>query len=241
MLPKLNHPTFETTIPSTGAAVKYRPFLVREHKMLMKAVEFNDDTNLIETFKTLVHECTFKTLDVATMPMFDVEYLFLKIKACSTGSNNAVRYTCENVVDGVKCGQSVILNIDTEQTKVEVPNKDTLVIMLDDKGTGVRMRYPSFEDYVKHTKVKSLSELSSEFTLDCVDVVFDSTTVYVPGKDFTRDELRVFMDDIGDESAEKIAQFIENIPQIELHTKIKCPKCGNESEIHLVGLDDFLE
>ncbi len=241
MLPKLSHPTFSTKLPSTGATVKYRPFLVKEHKTLMKAVEFDDETNLIETFRNLVNECTFNVLDANTLPMFDVEYLFLKIKASSTGSKNAIRYECENVVEGVKCGQTVTINLDTEMATVNVPPKEELIIMVDDNGTGIRMKYPTFETYVTRGRTKSLSELSEEFTLDCVDIVFDANNVYTADKDFTREELRAWMDDLSESSLEKVAAFIENIPDVELKMDIRCPKCGNKVSIHLVGLDDFLE
>ena len=240
MLPKLTYPTFETQVPSTGVTVKFRPFLVKEHKTLLKAVEFNNPTNLIETFKSLIDECTFHAVDVDKLAMFDVEYLFLKIKGASTGSISPVRYICNNVVDGVECKQSINLNLDTEHAFVTVPEAQKKVIRFG-TGSGLKLRYPSFEDYVKRGGVKSALELSEEFVLDCVESVFDSEASYLPGKDYSRDELRVFIDNLTEDAANEITEFIENIPQVEMNVPIKCPKCGNTDELHLRGLEDFLE
>lgn len=241
MLPKLSHPTFETTIPSTGEKIKFRPFLVKEHKTLMKAVEFNDQTNLIETFKNLVSECTFGAVDVYKLAMFDVEFLYLKIKGSSTGSINPVRYKCNGEVDGQPCGQVITMNLDTEQAVVNVPDTNKTIVIDEVNGIGIKLKYPSFEDYMRRGSDKDIIELSEEFVLDCVDVVFDKDTVYLPGKDYTRDELRSFIDEMDEKSADLITEFVNNIPQVEMSVKIRCPKCGNEDELHLRGLGDFLE
>lgn len=240
MLPTLTYPTFSTTVPSTGQVVKYRPMQVKEHKLLMKVVEFQDETNLIETFRTIIKECAFG-LDISKLAMFDVEYLYLKIKGASTGTINTVRYKCngKNEETGEACKNSILVNLDTELATVQVTENKP--IALDDAGIGIRMKYPTFEDYVKRGGIDKIDVLSEEFVLDCVDYIYDKDKIYVPGVDCTREELRTFVDSISESAADKITEFISNIPQVELELPIRCTKCKNEDVIHLRGLDDFLE
>lgn len=240
MLPKLEYPVYETKIPSNGKTVKYRPFLVKEHRMLMKAIEFNDETNLIETFKNLIKACVLTDVDVDKLAMFDVDWLYLKIKGVSTGSVNQVKYKCNHVgADGAACGNSVLVNLDTEQAVLNVP--DSLNTIMVGKDVGVKMRYPTFEDYIRNGRAQSLIELTEEFVLDCIESVFDKEAIYTPGVDFTREDLREFVNGFTNEASEKITEFVENIPQLEMKMDIRCPKCGNHDVIHLRGIDDFLE
>lgn len=240
MLPTVTHPTFDTVIPSTKETVKFRPFLVKEHKMLLKAVEFNNPTNLIETFKSLINTCTFGAIDVSKLAMFDIEYLFLKIKGASAGSVTPVKYTCGAVVDGEECGETININLNTDNAYVDIPEGVDDIIKVSD-GVGLKLKYPSFDDYVRRGGDKTALEMSEEFVIDCVELVFDKESVYLPGKDFTRDEIREFIDNLTEDDALKITTFIESIPQVEMKVPIRCHKCGNTDELHLRGLDDFLE
>lgn len=246
-LPKLNHPTFETFIPSTGAKVKFRPFVVREHKTLMKAVEFEDQVNLVETFKRLIDDCTFNKLDVGKLAMFDVDWLYLKIKSASTGSLNPIRYRCGATVTEIgengenverECGQEVTVRLDTEAATIKVP--DARVIYLTPE-IAMTMRWPTFDDYARKGELKSVVDVTEEFVLDCVETIAEPNRTYTPGTDFSREELRAFIEDLTDEAVDKIKAFIENIPDVEMDVELHCPKCGQRANIHLVGLEDFLE
>lgn len=240
MLPKLAHPTFETEIPSTKVKIKFRPLQVKEHKLLMSVVEFQDETNLIETFRTIIESCTFGQ-KISNLAMFDVEYLFLKIKGASTGSINTVKYTCNGKKeDGSTCGHTILLNLDTDLAKVDIKDVNRIIV-LDSNGVGVSLKYPTFEEYVKRGGIDNINVLSEEFILDCVDNVFDKDNVYKMGLDYTREELKAFMDGISEEASNKILEFINNIPQVEMKVPIRCSKCGNNDTLHLRGLDDFLE
>lgn len=240
MLPKLSYPTFETTVPSTQEKVKYRPFLVREHRMLMKAIEFNNDVNLVETFKDLVNECTFNAVDASKLTMFDVDWLFLKIKSASTGGLSPVRYKCVNTVDGVTCGAKITLNLNTDTAVVKIPDASSLVVDLGG-GIGVRLRYPTFEEYTLKPEGMSAVEVSEELMLSCIAEAWDKDQTYEPGKDFSRQELKEWLGFISETAGERIADFIINMPQVTMSAPIKCPKCGSESVLDLEGLDDFLE
>ena len=245
-LPKMNHPTFETTIPSTGAKVKFRPFVVREHKSLMKAVEFGDDVNLIETFKTMISECTFHSVDVNKLAMFDVDWLYLKIKAASTGSINPVRFRCgakvteideAGISHDVECGQEVTVRLDTESAFVKVP--DSMIIYVTPE-VAMTMRWPTFSDYSRKSAFTSVVDVTEDFVLDCIASINEPDKTHVVGTDFTRDELRAWIEDLTDDAVEKLKQFIRDIPEVEMNVSLKCHKCGQQANIHLKGLDDFL-
>lgn len=247
MLPKLSHPTFEATIPSTGRKVKFRPFVVKEYKTLLKAIEFEDETNLIETFKSLIEECTFGKLDVNKLAMFDVDWLYLKIRGASSGTVNPIKYKCNNTVtvkneDGDEvdqpCGSEVTVAVDTERATINVPETETIFVTED---IAMKMRWPSFEDYVRKGNMTSLVDVSDDFVLDCIESVSDRERTYVLGDDFSREELRDFIENLTDEVVGKIKRFIAGIPEVELVQEIRCPKCGARETLHFRGLNDFLE
>lgn len=247
-LPKLSHPTFETCIPSTGAKVKFRPFVVREHKILMKAVEFEDPVNLVESFKAVISDCTFNKIDIGALPIFDVDWLYLKIKAASTGSINPVNFKCANVVSVTKddgtvqqeeCGHVVTVNIDTEAATIHVP-QDSKVVFLTPT-IAVTMKWPSFDDQYQFKSIRGAADVSEDLVLSSIESVSDPERTYSVGIDFTREELSEFINDLPDACMNKIHDFIQSTPDIEMTLNIRCPKCGNAAEINMVGLEDFLE
>lgn len=247
MLPKLSHPTFELVLPSNGKTVKYRPFLVKEHKTFMKAIEFDDQANLVNTFKNILTDCTFGELDFTKTPMFDVEYIYLKMHGNSAGSITTSTYRCNNEItdehgNKKECGTKIDVDIDIDRATVDVPKtKESFTIMLDEeKKIGIKLKYPNFEDYMKFGKSQDADDLSIDFIISCIDMIFDSEAVYLLDKDFTKQELIDYIDNFDKETLDKISSFIENIPDITLELEIKCPKCGAVDKLVLRGLDDFL-
>lgn len=247
MLPKINHPTFETIIPSTKKKIKFRPFLTKEYKLILTAYELKDETNYIETFKNILKECTFGKVDVNKLTIFDVNWLYLHIKNVSKGSIENVKFTCKNLIEvqnengetEVKeCNQEIIVKIDTKNISIDVPEKKP--IFLNDS-IALNMRWPLFEDFVKKTNMTNIVEITEDFIMDCIESISDKENTYVNGIDFDRKELSNFLGELTEDQLEKIKEFISNIPEVELEFDLRCPKCGNKEHVHLKGFEDFLE
>ena len=226
-LPKIQHPTFETELPSNKQKVKYRQFTVKEHRLLMTANEFADPTNLSETFRSIIQNCTFDLVDIDNLPMFDVDWLYMTIRSAAAGGIVKVTYTCNGQTEAGRCGNQLNLALDTH---VKVTND-----------IGIKLRYPTFDDYAKKYGMGDLQKLKEELILDCVELVYDKDEVSYANKDFTRQELADFLDTLDEVSSNKIVHFVNNIPDIQMDVPIRCSKCGNQTELHLKGLNDFLE
>ena len=233
-LPVLNTPNHEMEIPSSGEKVTYRPFLVKEQKILMMAQESGDETHMIRSIGDIVKSCTFGKIDKPhTLPTFDLEYMFLMIRAKSVGSEIELKVTCpddeETVVDH---------KINLDDIKVQHTEGHTKQIMLTDE-IGLEMNYPSM-DMVRGFAVDNakITELSFELIRNSVKTVFDKDNVY---DDMSAKDLDNFIEQMTTEQFEKISKFFETMPKLSHTVKVTNPNTGVENKIVLEGLQSFLE
>ena len=235
-LPKLTTPTYELELPSTDEKIKYRPFLVKEEKILMMAMESKATADITQAVKDIVSECTFKKIDITNMPMFDVEYIFLQIRSKSVGEVSKLKLLCPD--DG-KTYADVEINL--TEVKVQVGDDHTNKIELGD-GKGMIMKYPTLESF----KESGIRDINPSNMLDvigtCIMQIFEEEgkKTYDP-KDQTKKELTDFIEQLNTKQFKDVQKFFETMPKLKHEVTIKNPKTKKESKITLTGLNDFFE
>jgi hypothetical protein len=215
-------------LPSSGKTVKYRPFLVKEHKVLLTMTEA-DDSEVSRIVKELVDVCTFNELDVSKLPHFDIEYMFLHLRAKSIGENVEVIVNCE-------CGEKIEASFNIEDVKVESKADNSNKIMLDDEH-GIEMDYPKFEDVVKIYSTKETEAVVNLIT-SCVKGIFDGEN-YWEAEDQTKEELEEFVLSLTKQQFDKIEEFFINAPKVVQVIECDCKECGKHNVTRLEGLSNF--
>ena len=233
-LPKLNTPTYELEVPSTDEKIKYRPFLVKEEKILMIAMESKDNTQIVNAVKDIVSACTFDKIDISSMPMFDVEYIFLNIRAKSVGEVSKLRVLCPD-------DKKTYTNIDVDLTKVnvEIGEGHTNKIELTDD-TGMIMTYPTIDSFTETGITTVSAENMIELIGSCVLQIYEDKGEKVyQGKDQTKKELTEFIESMNTAQFKKVQKFFDTMPKLKHTVKVKNPKTKKSSDITLNGLNDF--
>jgi len=233
-LPKLNTPTYELEVPSTDEKVKYRPFLVKEEKILMIAMESKDNAQIINAVKDIVKSCTFEKVDVSSMPMFDMEYIFLNIRAKSVGEISKIKVLCPD-------DKTTYANIELDLTEVEVQVGDdhTNKIELTDD-TGMIMTYPTIDSFLD----SGIEKIDANNMLDvigsCVLQIYENKGEKVyQAKDQTKKELTEFIESMNSGQFRKLQSFFDTMPKLKHTIKVKNPKTKKTSDVTLSGLNDF--
>ena len=231
-LPVLNAAKYKTIIPSLNKEVEYRPYLVKEEKILMIALESNDQKQILTAIKDVINNCLYDDIDVNKLAMFDIETLFLKLRSKSVGETTEVKAKCE------KCEHEHVQQINFDDIKLpEVKNKITKIKLTDT--VGVMLKYPSISDVEKHNinEGESVENIMEIITV-CIDSIYDADNVY-SAKDESRKSLKEFIDSLNSQQFSKMTNFFESIPALAYNLKFKCNKCEHENEIELRGLQNF--
>ena len=233
-LPKLNTPTYELEVQSSDEKISYRPFLVKEEKILLMAMESNKNEEVIQAVKDIVSSCTFGKVNLGKMPMFDVEYIFLKIRSKSVGEVSKLKLLCP---DDKKTYADVEINLD--DVTVQVDEGHTNKIELTDD-MGMIMTYPTIDSFSKH----GITTISSKNMLDvistCVLQIYEKKgEVIHEAADQTKKELNEFIEQLNTGQFRKLQKFFDTMPRLRHTVKVKNPKTKKESDITLSGLNDF--
>ena len=233
-LPKLTTPTYELEIPSTDEKIKYRPFLVKEEKILMLAMESKATADITQAVKDIVSECTFNKINISNMPMFDVEYIFLQIRSKSVGEVSKLKLLCP---DDKKTYADI--ELDLNEVKVQVGEDHTKKIELDN-GMGMIMTYPTIDSF----NDSGIRDINASNMLDvisgCIMQIYEKNgeKTYDP-KDQTKKELTEFIEQLNTKQFKDVQKFFETMPKLKHEITIKNPKTKKESKITLTGLNDF--
>jgi hypothetical protein len=235
-LPKIATPTYELEIPSIKKTIKYRPFLVKEEKILIIAMESEDPKQITEAVKTVIGNCVLtKGIKIEQLSTFDIEYLFLNIRGKSVGEQVDVLIICPD--DGVT---QFPVSINLDDIKVQVSEIHTRDIKLDDILT-LRMKYPSMQEFIKNN-FNNESEISVDDTFDmissCVEQIYSEEESWSTS-DVTKKELIEFLDGLSSKQFKDIEKFFETMPKLSHTIKIKNPNTDVESEVVLEGLTSF--
>jgi len=234
-LPKLNVPVYEAILPSTEKVIKYRPFLVREEKLLLTAQESGEDA-VLPAVKQIIKNCVQGELDVDNMPIFDIEYLFLRLRAKSVGEEVTLGlkpWGCPQN-DGKLCKFTTEVSINLEEIECKKDKKHSSKIMLDDK-IGIMMKYP---DMSQVGMKGSETEMGMKVISNCINMVFTKEETHERDS-FTDKELDEFIDSLNSIQMEKINNFFETMPTIKHTAKYSCKTCGEEKETTIQGLNSF--
>ena len=237
-LPKLNVPVYEAILPSTEKVIKYRPFLVKEEKLLLTAQESGDDA-LLPAVKQIIKNCVQGEIDINNMPLFDIEFLFLRLRAKSVGEEVTLGlkpWGCPNN-EGELCEKTTKVNINLEDVKVIKDEKHSSKVMIDDV-IGIKLSYPDMNKLGKMgTEITSASE-GMKVIKDCIDMIFTKDETYEKGS-FTDKELDEFLDSLNTQQFMKIKDFFDTMPALKHTVKYKCETCGEEKETTIQGLNSF--
>ena len=233
-LPKLTTPTYELEIPSTDEKIKFRPFLVKEEKILMMAMESKASADITQAVKDIVKECTFNKVKIDDMPMFDVEYIFLQVRSKSVGEISKLKLLCP---DDKKTYADVELNLN--DVKVQVGEDHTNKIELDN-GMGMIMTYPTIDSF-KDSGIRDINANNMlEVISGCVLQIYeeDGKKTY-DSKDQTKKELIDFIEQLNTKQFKLVQKFFETMPKLKHEITITNPKTKKENKVTLTGLNDF--
>jgi hypothetical protein len=247
-LPKIDLPIFELQLKSVDEPVKFRPFLVKEEKLLLMALQADDEDAIIKTIKQVINNCLVSDIDIDKLPIFDIEYLFLNVRARSMGEMVETYFVCKNVVgnekadDGtdipVECAHMMPVKINL--LEIKPPDRETSTkIMITDK-IGIQMTYPSLQTLKYVDGVVSSDDMNKVFDLvyECADYIFDEAGMYYV-KESDRQEFDNFLSSLTQEQFDRVIGFFDRLPKIEHDVEHKCQKCGFDHKLHLEGLNDF--
>ena len=238
-LPKINTPTYELTLPSNRKKVKYRPFLVREEKILVLALESEDQKQITDAIIQIIGDCLItKNVDVTKLPTFDIEYLFLNVRSKSVGETVEVNVTCPD--DG-KTKVETSINID--DIKVVKDKDHKLIVQLDDKYS-MKLKYPSLDQFIENNfdfemaaPNESVSAAMSMLS-SCIDMIYDDEESW-DASESTKEELDEFIDQLNTKQFQQVEEFFRTMPKLSHKLKVTNPQTGVESEVVLEGLASF--
>jgi hypothetical protein len=249
-LPTIAVPQYTLTIPSNDKEIKYRPFLVKEEKILLLAMETNEQSQIVQATKDIVGNCIYGAdIDVNSMPAFDLEYIFLQLRGKAKGEVLELKYKCP------KCEGEIPLNVNLDDVQV-IKNKEHTNTVELDNSIGVVMKYPNLslqEELEVLTKEKTQIEALFETITRCIDYIYDANATY-PSKDHTSKEMTDFVESLTDAQFQKLAKFFETMPALKHEVELICPQkvkgkngkkqdkqCGYREKLTLEGLGSFFD
>ena len=236
-LPKINTPTYELELPSTGKKIKYRPFLVKEEKILLLALESEDMKQISSGIVQILNDCILtRGVKVESLATFDIEYLFLNVRAKSVGETVEVSVTCPD--DGET---TVDMEIDIDSIKVQKNKDHKNIIKLDDKYS-MKMKYPSFNQFIDNNFEvnEDVSDVNKSLDMitSCIEMVYDEEESW-SASDCSKKELTEFMDQLNNKQFKQIETFFTTMPKLSHAITVKNPETGVESDVILEGLASF--
>ena len=236
-LPSIETPRYELTLPSTDKVLQFRPFLVKEEKILLVAMESNNNKEILNATKEILRACTFEKIDVDTLPIFDIEYIFLQIRSKSVGEIAKFKMLCPD-------DKETYADVEVDLTKVNVQVDDahTNNVLIDEnRKLGIVFNYPTLEMTkagfnVDDTNVDTLFDIMSL----SINHIYEGEKIY-PSKDSTKEEMKKFLEQLPQTAFVKIKTFFETMPQLRHSVEVENPKTKVKSTIVLQGIRDFFQ
>ena len=237
-LPKIATPSYELELPSTGKTIQYRPFLVKEEKLLVIALESEDTKQITNAIKAVIRACILtKGVKVETLPTFDIEFLFLNIRGKSVGEDIDVKLTCPDDNE-----TEVNVNVNLDHIQVEKPEGHTNQIKLD-KNLMMELKYPSLNEFIKNNfdpndTTKNPMEQSFDLIGSCINKIYNEDEVWA-ASDCSKKEINDFLDSMNSTQFKEVEKFFETMPRLSHTIKVINPKTKVESDVVLEGLASF--
>jgi hypothetical protein len=237
MIPKMIVPTYEVTLPSNGKKINIRPFLVKEEKILLMAIESNDNDEIIRSTIQTIQNCIItENIDVESLPFFDIDYLFIALRAKSIGENIDVKFHCNAMNSGTICGNDFKATIDISNCAIrKVEDLGTDVAL--GQGVVVKMRYPSYREMKKISNKENQEDLTHSLISICMDMIVQGESVHTR-KDFET-EIPEFLGGLTKQHYTKLAYWVDNLPTFYVKAEATCNKCGFDHKIEYNEFESF--
>jgi hypothetical protein len=242
MLPKIDVPVYSVKLISNDKTLQFRPFTVKEEKLFLMANESEELDSVVDTIKQILNNCILDEFDINSLPLFDIEYLFLNIRARSISEIVNLKYKCNNNIldeetkEEKKCNNVVEIDLNVLDIKPEKQESHTSKIEITER-MGMVMKYPSFET-LKNFDIENQSDSIIKTTIGCIDYIYDQDSIYY-AKDNTEEELIEFVESMQAKDLEKIKAFFDTMPKMKRDIDFKCNKCGHEEKVELEGIQNF--
>ena len=235
-LPKIDAPVYELDLPLSKKHIRFRPFLVKEQRNLMMALESDDKGNIEKNVRQVLHNCTLtEGIEIDDLPILDVEYYFLQLRARSVGEVVENKYKCENLVDEKPCGNLMESNLNLLDIKVNMPENQSDVIQLNNK-LSIKLKYPEFS--ILSADISSATDLAFSMIVNSIEYIFDGEQYYY-AKESNPEELTEFVESLNQQQFSKIEDFFSNLPTLNKNIQMDCNKCGFHHTIEVEGLESF--
>ncbi len=228
-IPSISAPEFTTTLPSTGQEITYRPFLVKEEKILLMALEGEDTKEINSAILKILKNCIISDVDADKFSTFDVEYLFLRLRGKSVGEKVELKIGHSHD----KCAYRTEIEVDLDEVQLAGEIKDGKTMLTDT--IGVKLRYPALRD-IKAGPKQDAADAMYDMITNCIEYIYDAEEVYA---DFTKKEMQDWIGTLNSAQFKKVTQFFEDMPKLSHTITWTCPECGEEDTIVLEGLDSF--
>jgi len=234
-LPKINDvPIYYMTIPSTGQKVSYRPFLVKEQKVLLIALESGEIDHILRAIMDSIAACVQETIDVNTLATFDIEYMFIRIRMKSAGETSTIRMPCN------ECQEYTELDIPLDDIKIDLPQKVPSIELTET--VKLRLRYTSYNALLEEAKRGKQSEVDALYGLvyECLDYL-ETEDERISFKEETRESVETFLNELTTVQFDKIVAFTQDLPRLSHEVEFGCKSCGKDQKFVLEGLQDFFQ
>jgi hypothetical protein len=239
-LPKIDTPVYDLDLPLSKKHIRFRPFLVKEQKNLMMAMESDDKQTIERNIKQVLTNCTLtEDVSIEKLPVLDVEYYFINLRARSVGEIVENKYVCTNVVDDKECGNKMVAKFNLLDIAIDVDPDRKDIIQINDK-ISLKMKYPEFSLVDKLSKKDSAVDIAFEVVIDSIEYIFDGEQYYY-AKETPRTELMQFIESLSQEQFSKLEEFFNDLPKLNKKVEMKCSKCGFDHTISMEGLESFFE
>jgi hypothetical protein len=237
-LPKIDTPVYDLELPLSKKKIRFRPFLVKEQRNLLMAMESDDKETIERNIRQVLHNCTLtENLDIDRLPIIDVEFYFLNLRARSIGEIVQSRYRCENVVEEKTCGNLMTAELNILEIQPDMTNVVNDIIQINN-AISVKLKYPEFSVLERANKFESITDMAFDMIAESVEYIFDGEQYYYAAET-EPDEIIEFIESLSQEQFSKIENFFNNLPKLNKKIEMDCKKCNFHHTIEVEGLDSF--
>jgi hypothetical protein len=237
-LPKIDTPVYDLELPLSKKKIRFRPFLVKEQRNLLMAMESDDKETIERNIRQVLHNCTLtENLDIDRLPIIDVEFYFLNLRARSIGEVVQSKYRCENVVEEKTCGNLMTAELNILEIQPDMSNVVNDIIQINNV-ISVKLKYPEFSVLERANKFESITDMAFDMIAESVEYIFDGEQYYYAAES-EPDEIIEFIESLSQEQFSKIENFFNNLPKLNKKIEMDCKKCNFHHTIEVEGLDSF--
>lgn len=237
-LPKIDLPTYKIELKSINKTVTFRPFLVKEEKLLLMALESDDYITIVDGIKKVINNCMLEEIDIEELPLFEIEHLFLNLRARSMGEKIELTYICQNMVEEKKCGHDMDLVVDLLKVDMDLKTVNPVLKLTQD--VGIKLKFPTLETSKSAIYTDEKTDQAIKIIEECTEYLFDAEQTYKV-QDMEEGEFVKFIESLTHDQFLMIKNFFEEMPMVTYDGIVKCGKCKKDHKIHLEGIQDFFE